>query len=59
MLRLGGLLLAFAVIASASGPVIAGAESDSNVQVSGAGRTMPEGGTGGTSPVPVITVLAR
>ena len=46
------------MIASASGPVIAGAESDSNVQVSGAGRTMLEGGTGGTSPVPVITVLA-
>jgi hypothetical protein len=57
-LRLGGALLAFAVIASASGPVIAGAESNGHLQVSGAGRTILEGGTGGGSPVPVITVLA-
>jgi len=57
-LRLGGALLTFAVIASASGPVIAGAESDSHLQVSGAGRTIIEGGTGGLSPVPVMTVLA-
>jgi len=56
--RLGGALLAFAVIASASAPVVAGAESDSHRQVSGAGRTIIEGGTGGASPVPVMTVLA-
>jgi hypothetical protein len=57
-LRLGGVLLAFALIASASGPVVAGAESNGNPQVSGAGRTIIEGGTGGASPVPVMTVLA-
>jgi hypothetical protein len=51
-------LLAFALIASASAPIVAGAESDSHRQVSGAGRTIIEGGTGGTSPVPVMTVLA-
>lgn len=57
-LRLGGALLALALIASVSGPVIAGAESDSHLRVSGAGRTIIEGGTGGSSPIPVMTVLA-
>jgi hypothetical protein len=57
-LRLGGTLIAFAVIASASGPVAAGAESNSHLQVAGAGRTIIEGGTGGSSPLPVFTVLA-
>ena len=57
-LKLGGALFAFAVMASASGPVVAGAESNTHAQASGAGRTMIEGGTGGTSPVPVMTVLA-
>jgi hypothetical protein len=57
-LRLGGVLLAFALLASASGPVVAGAGSNGNPQVSGAGRTIIEGGTGGASPVPVMTVLA-
>ena len=57
-LKLGGALFAFAVIVSASGPVVAGADSDNHAQVSGAGRTIIEGGTGGPSPVPVMTVLA-
>src|SRR4029077_15518566 len=55
---LGGALLAMALIASGSGPVVAGAESNSHVLVSGAGRTIIEGGSGGSSPVPVMTVLA-
>lgn len=57
-LRLGGTLLALALIASVSGPATVGAESVSHLQVSGAGRTIIEGGTGGTSPLPVMTVLA-
>lgn len=57
-LRLGGVLFAFALIASASGPVVAGAESNGHAQASGAGRTIIEGGTGGASPAPVMTVLA-
>ena len=57
-LRLGGALLALALIASVSGPATVGAESASHLQVSGAGRTIIEGGTGGTPPLPVMTVLA-
>ena len=57
-LRLGGAILALAAIASISGPAAVGAESDSHLQVSGAGRTIIEGGTGGASPLPVMTVLA-
>jgi hypothetical protein len=57
-LRLGGALLVLAVIASVSGPAAVGAESDSHLQVSGAGRTIIEGGTGGSAPLPVMTVLA-
>jgi hypothetical protein len=57
-LRLGGALLALAVIASVSGPAAASAAGASHAQVSGAGRTIIEGGTGGSSPLPVFTVLA-
>lgn len=57
-LKLGGALLAFAMMASASGPVVASADNDGHGQVSGAGRTIIEGGTGGASPMPVMTVLA-
>jgi hypothetical protein len=57
-LKLGGALFAFAVIASASGPLVASAEGNNHVQASGAGRTIIEGGTGGASPAPVMTVLA-
>jgi len=57
-LRLFGALLALALIASVSGPAAASAEGTSHAQVSGAGRTIIEGGTGGSSPLPVFTVLA-
>jgi hypothetical protein len=57
-LRLAGVLLGLAVIASVSGPAAASAESTSHVEVSGAGRTIIEGGTGGSSPLPVFTTLA-
>ncbi len=57
-LRLFGALLALALIASVSGPASASAESGSHSQASGAGRTIIEGGTGGSSPLPVFTVLA-
>ena len=57
-LRLGGALVALALIASVSGPAGAGAEGANHLLVSGAGRTIIEGGTGGASPVPVETVLA-
>jgi hypothetical protein len=57
-LRLGLALLALALVASLSGPAAASAESNSHLQVSGAGRTIIEGGTGGSSPLPVFTQLA-
>ena len=57
-LGLGGAILAFGLVALVTGPLTAGARSESDVQVSGAGRTIIEGGTGGSSPVPVMTVLA-
>jgi hypothetical protein len=57
-LRLGAALLALALIASVAGPASASAESENHLNVSGAGRTIIEGGTGGTSPLPVMTVLA-
>jgi len=56
--RPGLTLLAMAMIALSSGPATASAGSDNRIQVSGAGRTIIEGGTGGDSPVPVMTVLA-
>jgi len=57
-LRLGGALVALALIASVSGPAGAGAEGANHLLVSGAGRTIIEGGSGGAAPVPVETVLA-
>jgi hypothetical protein len=57
-LRLVGALVGLAVIASVSGPAAAGAEGANHLLVSGAGRTIIEGGTGGAAPVPVETVLA-
>lgn len=57
-LRLAGALVALVLIASVSGPASAGAEGANHVLVSGAGRTIIEGGTGGAAPVPVTTVLA-
>src|SRR5256712_463691 len=57
-LRRWGAVLALAVIASVSGRATAGADSEGQLQVAGAGRTIIEGGTGGSAPVPVMTVLA-
>lgn len=57
-LTLLGALVALAAIGFASGPATASTESGSHVRVSGAGRTMIEGGTGGSSPLPVFTVLS-
>jgi hypothetical protein len=57
-LRLSGALVALALIGSLSGPAAASAEGASHGQASGAGRTIIEGGTGGSSPLPVFTVLA-
>ena len=57
-LRLGIALVVLAAMASVAGPASASAESDSHGQTSGAGRTVIEGGTGGSSPLPVFTVLA-
>jgi hypothetical protein len=53
----GGLLLALVLIGAAGQQQI-GASSESAHQVSGAGKTIIEGGTGGTGPVPVTTVVA-
>jgi hypothetical protein len=57
-LWLGIALLAVALIGSASRPITVGAEKEGNHQVSGAGRTIIEGGTGAPSYIPVTTVLA-
>ena len=57
-LRLGGTLLALVLIASISAPAAASAEGGNHGQASGAGHTIIEGGTGGSAPLPVQTVLA-
>jgi hypothetical protein len=51
------LLLALALIGAAGQPP-SGTARESGHQVSGAGKTIIEGGTGGTAPVPVTTVVA-
>lgn len=53
----GALLLAFAVIGSISHAVAAN-EAATHGRVNGAGKTIIEGGTGGTLPLPVTTLLA-
>jgi hypothetical protein len=53
----GAALLALALIGAAGQPQ-SGASRESDHQVSGAGKTIIEGGTGGTAPVPVTTVVA-
>lgn len=50
-------LLALVVIGSPTSPLAVGAAAKHG-RVSGAGRTIIEGGTGGTSPSPVITTVA-
>jgi hypothetical protein len=54
----GALLLALAVVASLNASRGRASADDNNLRVSGAGRTIIEGGTGGTTPVPVITTVA-
>jgi hypothetical protein len=53
----GVVLAAFVIIGSATSPVAVG-EGVKHGRVSGAGRTIIEGGTGGTSPLPVTTTVA-
>jgi hypothetical protein len=55
---IGAAILAAALAGSVSAPIVAGASKDGDHQVSGAGRTIIEGGTGGAQPQPVTTVLA-
>src|ERR1700694_306195 len=54
----GAALLAAALIGSAAPRVAAGEESGGGHQVSGAGKTIIEGGTGAPAYIPVTTVLA-
>jgi hypothetical protein len=54
----GAVLLAAALVGSAAPRVAAGDESGGDHQVSGAGRTIIEGGTGAPAYIPVTTVLA-
>jgi hypothetical protein len=58
VLWVGAALLALGLIGSAARPLVAGAAKEGDHQVSGAGKTIIEGGTGGTAPLPVTTVLA-
>jgi len=58
LLVVGAALLSVALIGSAARPIAAGAAGEGDLQVSGGGRTIIEGGTGGAAPLPVTTVLA-
>jgi hypothetical protein len=51
-------LLATVLVASATRSIAAGAAREGDHQVSGAGKTIIEGGTGGPAYIPVTTVLA-
>ncbi len=53
----GVALVALVVIGSTTSPLAVG-EAAKHGRVSGAGRTIIEGGTGGTSPLPVTTTVA-
>jgi hypothetical protein len=57
-LLIGAAALAAALVGSTARPIGAGAAKDSDHQVSGAGRTIIEGGTGAPAYIPVTTVLA-
>ncbi|GAC1435609.1 MAG: hypothetical protein NVSMB65_09620 [Chloroflexota bacterium] len=53
------ILIALVVATIATSPGVSGAGArDSSDRVSGAGKTMIEGGTGGSTPMPVTTVVA-
>lgn len=55
-LSVGAVLIALAVLGPSTG-IVAKGEAGKHLRVSGAGKTMIEGGTGGTAPVPVTTGL--
>ena len=53
----GAMLIALAVVGPSTS-VVAKGEAGKHLRVSGAGKTIIEGGTGGTAPVPVTTLVA-
>jgi hypothetical protein len=53
----GAVLVAFAMIGPSTS-IVANGEAGKHLRVSGAGKTMIEGGTGGAAPVPVTTLVA-
>src|SRR5438105_13834017 len=55
--RAGAVLIALAVVGAVTSAVVTG-ETAKHGRVSGAGKTIIEGGTGGTAPVPVTTLVA-
>ena len=52
----GAVLIALAVVGPSS--VVAKGDAGKHLRVSGAGKTIIEGGTGGAAPVPVTTLVA-
>jgi hypothetical protein len=56
-LSAGAVLIAFAVVGSMT-HAVATSETATHGRVKGAGKTIIEGGTGGTAPLPVITTVA-
>src|SRR5438874_185235 len=56
-LCVGAVLIALAVVGPSTS-VIAKGEAGKHLRVSGAGKTMIEGGTGGATPSPVTTLVA-
>ena len=52
----GAVLIALAVLGPSS--VVANGDAGKHLRVSGAGKTIIEGGTGGAAPVPVTTLVA-
>src|SRR6266705_1171895 len=56
-LCVGAVLIALAVVGPSTS-VVAKGEAGKHLRVSGAGKTIIEGGTGGAAPVPVTTLVA-
>ena len=55
-LLVGAVLITLAVVGPSSG--VANGDAGKRLRVSGAGKTIIEGGTGGAAPVPVTTLVA-
>ena len=53
----GAVLIAFAMIGPSTS-IVAKGQAGKHLRVSGAGKTIIEGGTGGVAPVPVTTLVA-